>query len=73
MKAKMVFNRIWRTFIIIINTIWNLLSTVLAFVMLFDSSSYNRVQNFEAWIYGMLVIIGVNVLNQVTRKHFENY
>ena len=71
--AKKVFSRIWRTFIIILNTIWNLLSTILAFATLFEGSEYIRQNNVQAWVYGMMIIVAINIMNHFTRKHFENY
>lgn len=71
--VKKVFNRIWRTFIILLNTVWNLFSTMLAFATLFEGSSYTRSGNFEAWFYGTIIIVVINILNFVTRKHFTNY
>lgn len=71
--VRKVFSRIWRTFIIILNTVWNLLSTVLAFATLFESSEYTRQANIQAWGCGMVIIIAINILNHVGRKNFENY
>lgn len=71
--AKKVFNRIWRTGTILVNTVWNLFSIVLAFYMLFETNSYVRAGVMEGWLYGMLIIAAVNIINFITRKHFQNY
>lgn len=71
--AKKVFNRIWRTGMVLVNTVWNLFSIVLAFYALFESNSYARANVIEGWIYSVIIITAVNIVNFVTRKHFQNY
>lgn len=71
--AKKVFSRIWRTFMIVINTVFNLCSAVFLFVTMFETSSYVRANNVEGWIYSVLIILVMNVVDFVVRKHFENY
>lgn len=72
--AKIVFSRIWRTVNIIINSVWNLLTAIFAFMCVFDNcSSYTLNERFEQWILGTMAIIMFNILNHFTRKHFMNY
>ena len=71
--AKLVFNRIWRTFMIIINTLWNLISVVCAISMLVNYSISDCVTNMDRWGYGTIIVLIMNLIDYITRKHFTNY
>ena len=69
--AKMVFDRIWKTFMIVVNSLWHLIVTVECFMALIDFRS------FESEMEGLLVstiIIGIlNLVNWGTRRYLKNY
>lgn len=71
--AKSIFNRIWRTFMIVVNTIWNLISVAFVISMLCNYSITDCVYNMDRWAYGVIIILFMNLINFMSRKHFTNY
>ena len=71
MKIREIFERIWRTFIIIFNTIMNLFFVTFTLVCLFDKYTMGNSQEQIATAVSMVLI--VNLIDYITRKHFKNY
>ena len=67
--GKKVFDRIWKTVMIIVNTAFNFLSIALAFCTLING----RLEDCDGWLMGIIIIAAVNILNYVTRRYFKNY
>lgn len=70
-KIKKVFDRIWSTFIIVINTVYGLLITFLGFSILMDR--YTAQDMWFGMIMSTVAIIIVNVINYWTRKLLREY
>lgn len=71
MKAKIVFSRIWRTYIIVLNTVWSLLASIVSLVYIFNRyAAENAIQDVAT---AFVIIMMVNLTDFITRKHFMNY
>lgn len=71
MKAKLVFSRIWRTFIIVLNTVWSLIASMVSLVYIFNR--YAAESAIQDVVTAFVVIMLVNLTDFITRKHFMNY
>ena len=68
--AKMIFERIWRTTMIVINTIMNILIIAVMFAAVFGMAHSSDVEQISQGI-GLLII--VNIFDLIIRKHIRNY
>lgn len=69
--VKKIFTRIWRTVIIIFNTFVNLMAMVIAVVAIFDRYAAEAAVQDISTAIGLLLII--NLVDYITRKHIMNY
>ena len=72
MKTKKVFTRIWRTFVIITNTIWVLLATMVNFAYILNGG-YGAEEAIQRLSAGFVVLLMTNLVDYISRKNFTNY
>ena len=69
--VKKVFERIWRTFMIVFNTFMNLMFVTVTVVALFQGNS--TWDNNEQVFTCLIMVLLINLIDFITRKHFKNY
>lgn len=72
MTAKKVFERIYKTFIMVFNTLYGLLMTILCVAALFQSDYAIR-DMVPAVLMSASLFALVNGINVIIRKYIENY
>lgn len=70
-KVKVVFDRIWKTAMIVVNTAFGLLLVAFAFSALSDR--YFAEYHWDEFLISVAAIAAVNTINWLTRKHFKEY
>lgn len=68
---KKIIERIWRTFIIVINTVMNIMFTLVTVVALFTGEQ-TWDSNSQVWPCLMMLLI-INLIDYITRKNIRNY
>ena len=69
--VKKTFERVWRTFMIVFNTFMNLMFALVTVVALFTGEQ-TWDSNSQVWACVVMVLI-INLIDYLTRKHFRNY
>lgn len=72
MTAKKVFDRIYKTIIVVFNTLYGAFMTILCVAALFQSDYAIR-DMLPAVLMSVGLFVLVNGINIVIRKHIENY
>ena len=72
MKTKKVFTRIWRTVIIIINTVWVLIAAMVNLVYIFNGG-YSAEETVQRIAAGFVIVLMMNLVDYLSRKNFMNY
>ena len=67
-----VFNRIYKTFIIVFNTLYGLFMTILCVASLFQSD-YAIMDMVPAVVMSVAIFALVNGINVIIRKYIDNY
>lgn len=71
-KVKVIFNEIWVTFTIVLNSAYGILVSMFAFYAL-----TNEAYNVEKYIPGVLIsvfaMVALNGINFITRWYLRNY
>ena len=70
--AKKVFDRIYATFIIVLNSIWGLVISVYSVVCLFVDK-YDVEQIEVQFFIGVLMLLVANLINYFIRKRIREY
>ena len=72
MTAKKVFERIYKTFIMVFNTLYGLFMTILCVVALFQNEYAIR-DSVPQILMSVGLLVLVNGINIIIRKYIENY
>jgi len=71
-KTKRIFDRIWSTAIIVLNTVYGIFVSLFAFYE-FMTDPYNAEKYLMGFMASIIAIATVNIINFVTRKLIKNY